>query len=64
MDVIFCQNVLFYFSKQRRSEIIGRLCEYLVRGGYLILGPSDVLSEEICGMNSVYINNSVVYKKL
>lgn len=64
MDIIFCQNVLFYFSKQRRSEIIGRLCEYLVRGGYLILGPSDILSEEICGMNSVYIKNSVVYKKL
>ena len=43
---------------------MGRLCEYLVRGGYLILGPSDILSEEIYGMNSVYINNSVVYKKL
>ena len=64
MDIIFCQNVLFYFSKKVRLEIINKLCEYLVKGGYLILGPSDIVTEQIQGMRAVYINDSLVYRKI
>ncbi|HSG30022.1 MAG TPA: protein-glutamate O-methyltransferase CheR [Thermodesulfobacteriota bacterium] len=64
VDIIFCQNVLFYFSKNRRLEIVYRLCEYLGKGGSLILGPSDILPARINGMETEYINSNLVYRKL
>lgn len=38
MDVIFCQNLLIYFRRWRRREILNRLAERLVPGGLLVVG--------------------------
>lgn len=40
-DLIFCMNVLIYFSDERRSQLIQRFFEYLEPGGYLILGHAE-----------------------
>ncbi|CAH2601893.1 Chemotaxis protein methyltransferase [Rhodovastum atsumiense] len=40
-DIIFCRNVLIYFDRPTQQAVIGRLCEHLRPGGYLILGHSE-----------------------
>lgn len=40
-DVIFCQNVLIYFSNHLRRQVVDKLCEFLNPGGYLFLGPVE-----------------------
>ena len=43
MNVIFCQNVLIYFRRWRRKEILSRLVERLVPGGLLVLGQGEMV---------------------
>ncbi|MCY1393719.1 Chemotaxis protein methyltransferase [compost metagenome] len=42
MDVIFCQNLLIYFRRWRRREILNRLVERLAPGGLLVLGVGEM----------------------
>lgn len=43
MDVIFCQNLLIYFRRWRRREILNRLAERLVPGGLLVIGVGEAV---------------------
>ena len=43
-DVIFCRNVLIYFSKASQDGVLRRLCSHLRPGGYLLLGHSESLA--------------------
>ena len=43
MDVIFCQNLLIYFRRWRRREILNRLAESLAPGGLLVVGVGEVV---------------------
>lgn len=49
-DVIFCRNVLIYFSSENKTEILSKMHSILNPGGYLILGASEFLS----GLNDKY----------
>jgi chemotaxis protein methyltransferase CheR len=40
-DIIFCRNVLIYFSSERKSDILKRMAAILNPGGYLFLGASE-----------------------
>lgn len=42
MDVIFCQNLLIYFRRWRRRDILNRLAERLAPGGLLVIGVGEV----------------------
>lgn len=42
-DVIFCRNVMIYFSRGVRAELLSRLHDWLVPGGYLFVGHSESL---------------------
>lgn len=43
MDVIYCQNVLVYFSKENKSQVLNSLVEYLKPGGMLMIGPGEII---------------------
>lgn len=43
VDVIFCQNLLIYFRRWRRREILNRLAERLAPGGLLVIGVGEVV---------------------
>ena len=43
VDVIFCQNLLIYFRRWRRREILNRLAERLAPGGLLVIGAGEVV---------------------
>lgn len=49
-DVVFCRNVLIYFSTERKIEILRKIHKSLKPGGYLLLGASESLS----GLNDCY----------
>lgn len=42
MDVIFCQNLLIYFRRWRRRDILARLAERLAPGGLLVIGVGEI----------------------
>lgn len=42
-DIIFCRNVMIYFSRHIREELMTRLHDWLVPGGYLFVGHSESL---------------------
>ncbi len=43
MDMIFCRNVMIYFSKAQKQQIMGEFLRLLPVGGYLCLGASESL---------------------
>jgi len=43
-DVVFCRNVLIYFSAQVKKDILMRIHGTLKPGGYLFLGASEALN--------------------
>ncbi|MGL4524334.1 MAG: CheR family methyltransferase [Spirochaetia bacterium] len=40
-DIIFFRNVIIYYSKQTRQEVLSRLCQHLQRDMYLFLSQSE-----------------------
>lgn len=45
--VIFCRNVLIYFTGERKMDILDRLLQALHPGGYLVLGASETIPEPL-----------------
>lgn len=43
MDVIFCQNVLIYFRRFRKRDILTNLAARLAPGGLLVLGVGEAV---------------------
>lgn len=41
MDVIFCRNVLMYFTPPQVRKVVGNLHHALVEGGWLVVSPSE-----------------------
>lgn len=46
-DVIFCRNVLIYFSNEKKQDILERMIQALSPGGYLVLGASEAIPEPL-----------------
>ncbi|MEP7051403.1 MAG: CheR family methyltransferase [Pseudomonadota bacterium] len=42
-DVIFCRNVLMYFTEENARRVVGRFSRALVPGGFLFLGHAENL---------------------
>jgi chemotaxis protein methyltransferase CheR len=43
-DVIFCRNILIYFSREVQHQVVQHLVSHLRTGGYLILGHSESMA--------------------
>jgi chemotaxis protein methyltransferase CheR len=42
-DIVFCRNMLMYFSPEQAQAAVARLARALVPGGYLFLGHAETL---------------------
>jgi chemotaxis protein methyltransferase CheR len=63
MDVIFCMNVLIYFSEERRRALVSRFYETLEPGGYLFLGHSESISKMPVKFQAIVLNDCILYRK-
>ena len=62
-DVIFCMNVMIYFSDDRRTQLIQRFFEYLEPGGYLFLGHAESVAKAGVGFEPIVVGDSLIYRK-
>tara|TARA_R110002074_G_scaffold111948_1_gene239874 strand:+ start:1283 stop:2182 length:900 start_codon:yes stop_codon:yes gene_type:complete len=53
MNIIFCQNLLIYFRRWRRRDIVKRLAERLAPGGLLVLGQGELTEWQPPGLQKV-----------
>lgn len=42
--VIFCRNVMIYFNKQTKIQLVSKFYDHLEEGGYLFIGHSESLN--------------------
>ncbi|HYL85628.1 MAG TPA: protein-glutamate O-methyltransferase CheR [Candidatus Angelobacter sp.] len=63
MDVIFCMNVLIYFSEERRRTMVQRFYDTLEPGGYLFLGHSESISKMPVKFQAIVLNECILYRK-
>ena len=42
-DIVFCRNVLMYFTPQRTQALVARIARALVPNGTLFLGSAETL---------------------
>jgi chemotaxis protein methyltransferase CheR len=61
-DVIFCRNVLIYFSPEQKADIIRRMAQTLNPGGYLFLGSTESLSGHSDRFEMVTGHGGIVYR--
>ena len=41
LDVVFLRNVLIYFDKEHKDDLVGRIYENMRPGGYLFVGTTE-----------------------
>jgi chemotaxis protein methyltransferase CheR len=63
MDLIFCMNVLIYFSEERRRTLVQRFYDSLEPGGYLFLGHSESISKMPVKFQAIVLNDCILYRK-
>jgi chemotaxis protein methyltransferase CheR len=62
-DIIFCRNVLIYFSAERKKDILERMAQSLNRGGYLFLGASETITGYSDAFELVRTPYSSIYRR-
>ena len=63
MDLIFCMNVLIYFTEERRHSLVQRFYEALEPGGYLFLGHSESISKMPVKFQAIVLGDCILYRK-
>ena len=63
MDLIFCMNVLIYFTEERRRAMVQRFYESLEPGGYLFLGHSESISKMPVKFQAIVLGDCILYRK-
>lgn len=63
-DVIFCRNVLIYFSDEIKRDILNRMAQVLEPGGVLFLSSTEVMPLNVSGFEAVRGKHSRYYKKI
>lgn len=61
-DIVFCRNVLIYFSADVKKDILRRIHATLKPGGYLMLGASEALNGLPELYRMVQCNPGIIYQ--
>lgn len=61
-DIVFCRNVLIYFSAEVKKDILTRIHATLKPGGYLMLGASEALNALPELYQMVQCSPGIIYK--
>lgn len=63
MDVIFCRNVLMYFTPELARKVVERFHRSLVNGGWLIVSPCEASQVMYPQFKAVSFRDAVFYQK-
>lgn len=63
-DIIFCRNVLIYFSAELKLDILSRMRQVLKPGGYLVLGASESLNGLSDKFEMVQCRPGIIYRAI
>ncbi len=61
-DIIFCRNVLIYFTKETKNDILTRMHQCLNPGGFLCLGSSEGLGNVSSLFTMVNCKPGLIYQ--
>ena len=64
MDVIFCRNVLMYFTAERARKVAENLHRSLVDGGWLIVSPTETSISLFSPLTATGFPGVVLYRKV
>ena len=62
-EIIFCRNVLIYFSEDVKNRILQQFYNMLVPGGYLVLGSTEFIPRYSKGFKMVHIRPCIVFRR-
>ncbi len=62
VDVVFCRNVLIYFSQPNKCEILARIARMLKPAGFLFLGGSEPIVNYSTEFEMTRFESGVVYR--
>ena len=63
-DIIFCRNVLMYFSKERAKNTISKLFQCLVDEGILVVSLSELSQELFEQFNCLRLEGTTFYQRI
>ncbi len=61
-DIVFCRNVLIYFSSELKRDILRRISQTLAPGGYLFLGSTETIASYSDDFDTVRHKGGIVYQ--
>lgn len=62
-DLVFCRNVMIYFSRNLIARTVGRFRDMLRPGGWLIVGHAEFDPMAFAGFIRVQLNNASAYQR-
>ena len=63
LDIIYCQNLLIYFDRDRRQSIVDAMVRHLLPNGLLILGPGELVNWSHPAMEKVRSGHTLAYRR-
>ncbi|RZU46994.1 chemotaxis protein methyltransferase CheR/type IV pilus assembly protein PilK [Fluviicoccus keumensis] len=64
MDVIFCQNVLIYFRRFRKRDVVTQLANRLAKGGILVLGLGEIVDWSHPQLERIDYPDTLAFKRV
>lgn len=64
MDIIFCQNVLIYFRRFRKRDVVSNLAMRLKVGGILVLGVGEITDWQHPAMRRVDYPDTLAFQRM
>lgn len=62
-DLVLCRNVLIYFDRATQRQVLGRLAESVVPGGWLALGYAERLGADDGQLTPIRTDDGVLYRR-
>ena len=62
-DIVFCSNILFYFTNESRRQILDKVGDCLGPGAYLVCGESEREILHAAGYREICPNTAVFQRK-
>lgn len=63
MDIIFCRNVLMYFSMDRARQVVSGLQHSLIDGGWLVAASVEGSAELFAPLGNIGLTDATIYRK-